>query len=240
MTSSSPAPWAELGPPWATPGQAGKGDALLAYFHSVSVFKALDPEALGNLDLMASYTGALGLTERLDEAERLIGRVLEKLPLHPEANRWRRQIRSARGGAGSPAGAEYCGQKAIYHVSLFRRRVPVAEHHVCGRRAEQILTGDASLQAEQPRNEFDHEDRHGNNDPGGPYALVDVELIAMSEEGEQQIAYLKVVGGMRRFIWVLGTLRRPRWTGRWAGAHAHAADARRSRRDDRGPRGTHD
>jgi bifunctional DNase/RNase/tetratricopeptide (TPR) repeat protein len=196
-----------LGRAWTTLGNAEakrKGDALLAYRQSVSVFEALDPEALGNLDLMASYAGALGMTGRLDEAERLIGRVLDRLPLHPEANRWRRQVRSARGGAGDPRKCGVCGQEVIYHVSLFRRRVPVAEHHLCHRHAEQILTGAASLRAEQPGNEFDPEQRQGQNDPGGRHVLVDVELIVISEQSDQQIVHLREVGGMRRFSWVLG------------------------------------
>ncbi len=88
-----------LGRALLTLGEAEtKGDAPSVYRRAAGVFDALSPDALGNLDLMASHAGALALTGRLDEANRLIGRVLEQLPLHPESNRWRRRSRRPAAG----------------------------------------------------------------------------------------------------------------------------------------------
>jgi bifunctional DNase/RNase/tetratricopeptide (TPR) repeat protein len=179
------------------------------YERSAGVYDALGTDRLENLDVKASYAGALCLTGQLELAQQVLTEVLTRVPCHPTANRWQRYLRRAAGNwGGDHRQCEVCSELATLHLSLARQRVCVEELHLCEKHAQEVVEGQVSGRSRRA-----HRDHPWSpislTRPGQPleskdWVEVDVERVIISESYEQQVIQLRELAGERRFVWVVG------------------------------------
>jgi bifunctional DNase/RNase/tetratricopeptide (TPR) repeat protein len=171
------------------------------YDRATAVYDALDPVRVENLDVKASYAGALCLTGRTEPARQVLNEVLERVPFHPLANRWRRFLQEADRGRQSHTRC-YCSKPATLHISIARRRVCVDELHLCEEHAEQLLK-ESNLDTHHPWAPVRLSAGQQHSE-AAEWIEVDFDRVIISEVHEQQLCQLRDVAGTRQFSWGIG------------------------------------